>query len=425
MKNKKRGVTGLKLSIIICLYNTDRELFSGALKSVCECTLSPSEYEICIVDDGSSVDYSDIIEKYKAEKINVKYVKSENRGILLARARGVELSEGEYITFLDSDDTVSANYHLAMLTRAGECGADIVLGDWAFHSDTTRYFCKNDTTVTGEISLTSTDILKAFLGQEGRLHSYFVLWNKIFSSQLLKKAVNEALSSVKEAKGYNYSEDALISFFAFRSAKKVVNVHTGYYYYRIHASQTVKVADRKKLLSHIECMAKTLSVMKDVVSVCDVELLTCINNWASLMSRTHYSYARAGGYVDLYPIIKELYGVEKLKPSTLADGKAYRGAVLIAENVSEIDKALLKLYKADTPPTVSYSCRDAYTVRNLAFFDKLGVRYEKRDNSCEIVIPRERVSFKKRIFMNKFVWTLGMLLFPKGSRIRSLLKSRL
>ena len=64
----------MKLSIIVCLYNTNRKYFEDCLFSITNSTLNKKDYEILVIDDGSDSDYSDITEKYGA-----RLIKTENR----------------------------------------------------------------------------------------------------------------------------------------------------------------------------------------------------------------------------------------------------------------------------------------------------------------------------------------------------------
>ena len=115
-----------KLSVIIPVYNTDFEMFSKCLESVHNSSIK--DLEVIVVDDGSSVDYSSLIKKYK----NFKFFKNENMGTLEARLFGVSHATGDYVGFIDSDDALSFNYLEAMVTRATQTNADIVINDWAF-----------------------------------------------------------------------------------------------------------------------------------------------------------------------------------------------------------------------------------------------------------------------------------------------------
>ena len=408
----------MKLSIIICVYNTAREYLDKCLSSITRGTLSRANYEICMVDDGSTVDYSDLIEKY-----NLKYKKTENRGILKARLLGIEMSEGEYIAFCDSDDSVTMNYHLPMLEYAEDRDADIVINDWAFHTERSRYACLADSTVSHDIELFGDDILLEFARQEGREHSFFVLWNKLYRAELLKKSAECIKRDTDSFAAYSYSEDALLNFYAFKYAKRLGNIHTGYYFYRIHDAQTVKVISSERLKSHIDCMAHTLRTM-----LCSLDenthaekIAEHIKSWQGLMSRTHYSYARAGGYTELYEYIKEKYSVNELKKSTLKDGRAYSKCRIIGSNIEEIDSTLIKIMNSDSVSYVDPKKLDPYARNTVEYLNNKWGRV-KFSNKPDTHIERERISIKQKIVHNYLLYTMGTLLFPKGSRIRSFLK---
>ncbi len=424
----------MKLSIVICVYNTDKDYFDTCLKSLTSSTLCDTAicgrrditYEIVVVDDGSEIDYTDVLSKYQ----NVTYTKTENRGIFKARALGVELASGDFIAFCDSDDTVSYNYHLPMLLAAERKGADIVINDWAFHSQRVRFFCRGDSTVSTDIEKVGEDVLLAFTAQRGREHSYYVLWNKIYSAKVLKEATSLA-TEVAEKKypnaRYNYSEDALINFFAFRGAKKLVNIHTGYYFYRIHDSQTVNVTSKEKLLSHIDLTSLTLSIMSEWADGFKnaEDIRENIKEWGLLMSRTHYSYAKKNAYTDLYDVIKEKYGADKLQKSTFHDGSAYSKNKLIAENIVEIDEALMKIWH-DGKKTVRAGKLSDYAKRSLNFTEsEQNVKISFTKDEGAHIIPRERISVKKKIIFTPIVYKLGMVLFKKGGKMRAFLKRKL
>ena len=297
---RERG-TRVKLSIIICIYNTAYELVSDCLRSLTGSTLDDSSYEIVIIDDGSTLDYTALAEEHGA-----RLVKTENRGIYQARILGIREARGEYIAYVDSDDTVSVNYHRPMLECAVESGADIVYNDWAFHTAKARYYLRRDSTISGDISCEGDAILERFLLSSGREHSYSVLWNKLFRRDLLLSVLDE-LSAIELPPSFNYSEDTLINFYAHKSAKTLKNIHTGYYFYRSHPTQAVSVTSKDKLISHVNNMSFTLREMKRIVDKRNNSEGLCgmVDSWAAMMSRTHYSYARAEGYTDLYEVIKE------------------------------------------------------------------------------------------------------------------------
>jgi glycosyltransferase involved in cell wall biosynthesis len=92
-------------SIIIPSFNRAhiiRRAIDSILKQIFD------DFEIIIVDDGSTDDTRIAIEKLSCEKI--KYTYQENAGVCAARNNGVTLAKGEYLIFLDSDDWLSENY---------------------------------------------------------------------------------------------------------------------------------------------------------------------------------------------------------------------------------------------------------------------------------------------------------------------------
>ena len=410
------------LSILICVYNTDPVYLEECLKSIRRESIS--DIEICMLDDGSSIDYSLLVEKY-----GVRYKKTENRGIFSARLSAIEMAEGDYIAFFDSDDTVSFNYHLPMLNLAESEDADIVMNDWAFHTESSRYFCHSDPTVSGDASADGDGVISRFLSEGGAVHAYFVLWNKLYRRSLLLRVRDELLRVAEEKPGYNYSEDAMINFFAFRYAKKLRNLHTGYYFYRIHSSQSISVTGHDRLEMHIDCMSYTLDKMRDNLAdhPDSATLIDRVNEWGAMMSRTHYSYALAAGHTDLYTIIKEKYGVKKLSRSTLRDARANSKNIPLPENFTEIDDALRRAWMANPPTRVAIFDNFDYTARTLRLAAESGreIIAVKPSENFDIEIPRARVSLKKRIIYSPIIYKTAMLLFRKGSRLRALLKKKM
>ena len=87
-----------KFSIIVPVYNTEKYL-KRCLDSIK--SQSFKDYEVIIVNDGSTDNSSDIISKYSYKVIN-----QENQGLSMARNNGVKDANGEYLIFLDSDDYI-------------------------------------------------------------------------------------------------------------------------------------------------------------------------------------------------------------------------------------------------------------------------------------------------------------------------------
>lgn len=410
----------MKLSLIVCLYNTPKAYFSECLSSIRRSTLKKEDYEILVIDDGSSEDYSDLIAEFGA-----RVIKTENRGIFRARLLGIEQALGDYVAFVDSDDTVSFNYHLPMLLSAEENNLDVCFNDWAFHTERTRYACFGDSSIAGDFTYEGGEVLPAFLKNEGREHSYFVLWNKLFKAATLKAILPSVKPIAEGEERYNYSEDALICFFAFKNSKKIANIHTGYYFYRIHSSQTVNIVNEDRLVSHIKYMSKTLDLMLENLPDTErrVEMESSVKKWAGLMSRTHYSHAKANKYSHLYNYIKESYHVDSLKKSTFHDNSAYSKNKVLPVNILEIDEALIKLWNSDNEEHICLCEANKYMRRSVRFMKKQGKKIKVSPEGRKL--PTPHVKLMDRIIMNKLVYSLGLIFFKKGSRIRAFLKKHI
>lgn len=95
-------------SIIIPVYNTGRYV-SKCLDSCLHQDLLKEQYEIIIVNDGSTDNTIDIVLKYKEQFDNIIVISQKNKGLSAARNAGLNIAKGEYIWFVDSDDWIREN----------------------------------------------------------------------------------------------------------------------------------------------------------------------------------------------------------------------------------------------------------------------------------------------------------------------------
>ena len=395
----------MKLSIVICVYNTAIDYLAECIRSITESTLKEigDDYEICMIDDGSTVDYSEILQKYR-----INYKKTENRGILSARTTGLAMACGEYIAFCDSDDSVSFHYYLPMVKKAEETNADIIINDWAFHTPRMRYYCKNDDLIKYDLDITGDQTLLSFVKNNGKQHSFYVLWNKLYRASLLRQSF-DLLSASNYPKNSSYSEDAAINFFAWRDANRIVNVHTGYYFYRIHTTQSVNVASQKILYKQICTMSACLDMMRDNIgeNVYREQILKHIQKWAELMSRSHYSYAVENKFTELYDLIRERYQTQKLSRSTIKDTDSYIGNILLGKNFTQIDSLLFSLWESPTVKKVSYCKRDRYTARCIDRLRREGKIEIVKSGQEDVLLPRADASTRLKLIHNGVIYTLG------------------
>jgi len=89
----------MKISVVIPTFNRAGQIL-GALGSVFSQTVQP--FEVIVIDDGSSDSTEEVLAPFMQA---IRYIKTENRGVSAARNRGILEATGEWIAFLDSDDT--------------------------------------------------------------------------------------------------------------------------------------------------------------------------------------------------------------------------------------------------------------------------------------------------------------------------------
>lgn len=98
------------VSVILCTYNR-AHLVRQATESVAAQTFK--DWELIIIDDGSKDETATLLLPLVLRDPRIVFVRRENRGLAQSRNEGITLAQGEYITFLDSDDAYSPN-HLAV-----------------------------------------------------------------------------------------------------------------------------------------------------------------------------------------------------------------------------------------------------------------------------------------------------------------------
>ncbi len=94
----------ISLSVVVPVYNTARWV-SECLDSIL--AQDAFDLEVICVDDGSTDESPEILRLYSEKDSRVKVITQENQGVSVARNAGIEAARGEYIWFVDSDDTIN------------------------------------------------------------------------------------------------------------------------------------------------------------------------------------------------------------------------------------------------------------------------------------------------------------------------------
>lgn len=160
----------MKVSIILPVYNVEPYL-AKCLDSILNQTLK--DIEVICVNDCSPDNSLQILESYAAKDERVKVINHEqNLKLAGARNTGLDAATGEYVCFLDSDDTIEPDFCEKLYKLAKDSNADIAKGAYKIISsvDGSIKFCSNNNTIN-----------------KNKYNFRFTLWTAIFKLDLLKK----------------------------------------------------------------------------------------------------------------------------------------------------------------------------------------------------------------------------------------------
>lgn len=114
------------ISVIVPVYNVEQYL-AECLDSICRQTYK--NIEIICVNDGSPDNCAEILQNYAARDSRITVITQQNQGQSAARNNALLKASGEYITFIDSDDTIAPEMIEELYEHACETGADISGGN--------------------------------------------------------------------------------------------------------------------------------------------------------------------------------------------------------------------------------------------------------------------------------------------------------
>lgn len=124
-----------QISVVIPVYNSVATI-EHCVDSVFKQDFN--DFEVLLVDDGSTDESGlmceSIVKEYTEKKYSVRVIRQKNMGLAGARNTGIRLAQGDYICFIDSDDSVEPNYLSCMLNSAetntlSVCGMKFICGD--------------------------------------------------------------------------------------------------------------------------------------------------------------------------------------------------------------------------------------------------------------------------------------------------------
>ena len=118
----------MKVSIIVPIYNAERYLQECVSSVLCQ---THSDWELILIDDGSTDNSSALCDRYAQEDSRIKVVHKVNSGASASKNHGLDMAVGDYVIFLDADDYWLNDSFLSNLVELAEYNdLDIVRGEY-------------------------------------------------------------------------------------------------------------------------------------------------------------------------------------------------------------------------------------------------------------------------------------------------------
>ena len=203
------------ISVIVPCYNVERYL-PDCIESIIHQTYK--SLEILLVDDGSPDRSGAICEEYAKKDERVKVIHKPNGGLSDARNAAIDISKGEYLTFIDSDDTVSLDHVSTLYGLIKKYGCLLSVSQWqTFREGTTL---KINQKIIKEICYnTPKEAVTAMYYQEE------------FDNAVCGKMYHKSLfNELRFPKGLIFEDDYTVYRLLFNSNKVAYSNRITYYY---------------------------------------------------------------------------------------------------------------------------------------------------------------------------------------------------
>ena len=198
-------------SFIIPLYNAEKTI-ARTLDSLLAQT--EPHFEILVIDDASTDRGCDIVEAYAQKDARIRLIRKEHGGVSAARNRGLAEAQGEYIQFIDADDSAEPDMLETLLSNLLRTKADISICDF-YHP------CLHSSLGDCVLDLTrKRNLLRYFQNT----FSNHVPWNKLYRREVIRTPFDESV---------HFSEDGLFALANLRNARRLVSTSRKLYHYYV------------------------------------------------------------------------------------------------------------------------------------------------------------------------------------------------
>ena len=275
----------MKITIIVPIYNASHYL--------CECiesilSQSVRDFELILVNDGSTDDSLDICKKYEQSDDRIIVVSQTNSGVSKARNRGLDVAKGEWITFADADDYFLDDALLTLYERAMQTGTDLVLAN-ALKLKNGKF---------SELHRLKNEVLpNAIMSIK-----HFALWGYLFNADIIRK------QQLRFIDGLAYSEDRIFIYQMARYCKTIAFCNKPVYVYRINETSACSSQDGVRKACHHLDAAFYLNQIALTYQKTDKPVYNCLHRQSKhLINLGLYLFVETGFSLENLAKIKERY----------------------------------------------------------------------------------------------------------------------
>lgn len=216
------------ISVIIPIFNSS-EYISYCIESVL--TQTYQDFEVLLVDDGSTDNTSSICKKYAEQDNRVKYFYKENSGVSATRNYGLNRASGKYIMFIDSDDFFCDNslFEKCVKSAHDNLNSLIVFNCMLLKTDNT-YVCNKPFNVKNSCSM--IEIISCCIAPIKSTMNIFPLfravWGKLFDREIIEKY------NIRFDGKMHHSEDEIFLISYIKYVTEIVDINLYGLVYRAH-----------------------------------------------------------------------------------------------------------------------------------------------------------------------------------------------
>ncbi|MCD7745951.1 MAG: glycosyltransferase [Lachnospiraceae bacterium] len=230
------------VSIIVPIYNA--EDYIGR----CVDSILKQEYqnlEILLIDDGSSDGTAQLLDEYEKKDARIRVIHQENAGVSASRNRGLELAQGTYVQFADSDDWLTPDSTKLLVRPAVEKNCDLVIGDF-YRVNGKRLSQKGD--IDADHVMDRREFA-SYMIENPADYYYGVLWNKLFRRSIIEE------HQIRMDEEIDWCEDFLFNLEYIRYAEVIFAIQVPVYYYKKRkdslVSQGASISNTVKMKSSV------------------------------------------------------------------------------------------------------------------------------------------------------------------------------